>query len=63
VRGPIAAVTTTRELGWIDEGRMQRYYELVKTWLGIEKPFAVETAFNNKLLDPAIKMNASKLDK
>jgi len=53
--------TTTKGLGWIDEGRMQRDYELVKTYLGIEKPFAVETAFNNKLLDPAIKMDASKL--
>jgi NitT/TauT family transport system substrate-binding protein len=55
--------TTTKGLGWIDEGRMQKDYELVKTYLGIEKPFAVETAFDNKLLDPAIKMDASKLEK
>ena len=53
--------TTTKGLGWIDEGRMQKDYELVKTYLGIEKPFAVETSFNNKLLDPAIKMDASKV--
>jgi NitT/TauT family transport system substrate-binding protein len=52
--------TTTKGLGWIDEGRMQKDYELVKTYLGIEKPFAVETAFTTKLLDPAIKMDASK---
>jgi NitT/TauT family transport system substrate-binding protein len=42
---------------------MQKDYELVKTYLGIEKPFAVETSFNNKLLDPAIKVEASKLEK
>jgi NitT/TauT family transport system substrate-binding protein len=53
--------TTTKGLGWIDEGRMQKDYELVKTYLGIEKPFAVETAFTTKLLDPAIKMDASKV--
>ena len=54
--------TTSKGLGWIDEGRMQRDYELVKTYLGIEKPFAVETAFDNKLIDPTIKMDASKLE-
>ena len=53
--------TTTRGLGWIDGGRMQKDYELVKTYLGIEKPFAVETAFTTRLLDPAIKMDASKV--
>jgi NitT/TauT family transport system substrate-binding protein len=53
--------TTTKGLGWIDDGRMQKDYELVKTYLGIEKPFAVETAFTTKLLDPAIKMDASKV--
>jgi len=53
--------TTTKGLGWIDDGRMQKDYELVKTYLGIEKPFAVETAFTTKLLDPAIKMDASKI--
>jgi NitT/TauT family transport system substrate-binding protein len=53
--------TTTRGLGWIDQGRMQKDYELVKTYLGIEKPFALETAFTTRLLDPAIKMDASKV--
>ena len=55
--------TTTRGLGWIDEGRMRGDYELVKTYLGIEKPFGVESAFTSKLLDPAIKMDASKVEK
>jgi NitT/TauT family transport system substrate-binding protein len=53
--------TTTRGLGWIDQGRTQKDYELVKTYLGIEKPFALETAFTTRLLDPAIKMDASKV--
>ena len=50
-------------LGWIDEGRMRKDYELVQTYLGIEKPFAVESAFTSRLLDPAIKMDASKVEK
>jgi NitT/TauT family transport system substrate-binding protein len=51
--------TTTKALGWIDPGRMQKDYELVQTYLGMEKPFAVETAFTTKLLDSLIKMDAS----
>jgi NitT/TauT family transport system substrate-binding protein len=42
---------------------MQKDYELVQTHLGMEKPFAVETAFSTKLLDPSIKMDASKVKK
>jgi NitT/TauT family transport system substrate-binding protein len=42
---------------------MKSDYELVQTYLGIEKPFPLESAFNNKLLDPAIKMDASKVAK
>ena len=53
--------TTTKALGWIDAGRMQKDYELVQTYLGMEKPFAVETAFSTKLLDTSIKMDASKV--
>ena len=44
-------------------GRMQKDYELVQTYLGMEKPFAVESAFTTKLLDPSIKMDASKVKK
>jgi NitT/TauT family transport system substrate-binding protein len=55
--------TTTRGLGWIDEARMRKDYELVQTYLGIEKPFAVESAFTSQLLDPAVKMDASKVEK
>jgi NitT/TauT family transport system substrate-binding protein len=53
--------TTTKALGWIDGERMKKDYTLVETYLGIEKPFAVEAAFTTKLLDPAIKMDASKV--
>jgi NitT/TauT family transport system substrate-binding protein len=55
--------TTTKGLGWIDEGRMQKDYEMVQTYLGMEKPFAVQSAFTSRLLDPAIKMDASKVPK
>ena len=53
--------TTTRALGWIDDARMKKDYELVQTYLGMEKPFAVESAFTTKLLDTSIKMDASKV--
>ena len=55
--------TTTKGLGWIDEGRMRKDYELVQTYLGMEKAFPVESAFSNKLLDPAVKMDAGKVRK
>ena len=42
---------------------MQKDYELVQTYLGMEKPFAVESAFTNRLLDPTVKMDASKVPK
>jgi NitT/TauT family transport system substrate-binding protein len=55
--------TTTKALGWIDGERMKKDYELVQTYLGMEKPFEVGTAFSTKLLDPSIKMDASKVKK
>ena len=55
--------TTTRGLGWIDAARMQKDYELVQTYLGMEKPFAVESSFTTRLLDPSIKMDAGKVEK
>ena len=35
--------TTTKALGWIDAERMKKDYELVQTYLGMEKPFEVGT--------------------
>jgi NitT/TauT family transport system substrate-binding protein len=55
--------TTSKALGWIDGERMKKDYELVQTYLGMEKPFAVETAFSTKFLDTSIKMDASKVKK
>ena len=55
--------TTIKGLGWIDAERMKKDYELVQTYLGMEKPFAVESAFTTRLLDPSIKMDASKVKK
>ena len=55
--------TTTKALGWIDGDRMKKDYELVQTYLGMEKPFDVTTAFTTKMLDPSIKMDASKVKK
>ena len=55
--------TTTRGLGWIDGERMKKDYDLVQTYLGMEKPFDVQTAFTTKMLDPSIKMDASKVKK
>jgi NitT/TauT family transport system substrate-binding protein len=55
--------TTTKALGWIDGERMKKDYELVQTYLGMEKPFDVQTAFTTRMLDPSIKMDASKVKK
>ncbi len=55
--------TTSKALGWIDAERMKKDYELVQTYLGMEKPFAVETAFSTKLLDTSVKMDANKVKK
>jgi len=55
--------TTTKALGWIDGERMKKDYELVQTYLGMEKPFDVQTAFTTKMLDTSIKMDASKVKK
>ena len=55
--------TTAKALGWIDGERMKKDYELVQTYLGMEKPFDVQTAFTTRMLDPSIKMDASKVKK
>ncbi len=55
--------TTTKALGWIDGARIKKDYELVQTYLGMEKPFDVQTAFTTRMLDQSIKMDASKVKK
>jgi NitT/TauT family transport system substrate-binding protein len=53
--------TTVKALGWIDPGRMQSDYDLVQTYLGMEKPFDVKTAFTTRYLDESVKMDSSKV--
>jgi NitT/TauT family transport system substrate-binding protein len=47
---------TTVALGWFDPKRMDRDYELVKTYFGLEKPFDVKEAYTDDFLDTSIKM-------
>jgi NitT/TauT family transport system substrate-binding protein len=46
----------TVALGWFDSQRMQNDYNLVKTYLGIEKPFDVTEHYTNEFLSKSIKM-------
>lgn len=43
-------------LGVLDEARMASDYEIVKTYIGLETPFDVKTAYTNEFLDRSIKM-------
>ena len=52
--------TTTKALGWIDARRMKKDYELVQTYLGMEKPFDVNTAFSVKMLDRPSRWTAAR---
>jgi NitT/TauT family transport system substrate-binding protein len=45
-------------LGWHDDKRMAADYDLVKEYVGLEKPFDVKTAYTNDFLDKSIKMVA-----
>jgi NitT/TauT family transport system substrate-binding protein len=46
----------TMALGWFDPKRMDDTYNLVKTYVGIEKPFDIGGAYTNAFLDKSIKM-------
>jgi NitT/TauT family transport system substrate-binding protein len=50
-------------LGWHDDKRMADDYELVKTYLGLEKDYDIKTAYTNEFLDKAIKMTAVETPK
>jgi len=43
-------------LGWHDDARMKADYELVRDYVGIDKPFDVKTTYTNEFLDKSIKM-------
>ena len=46
----------TVALGILDDARMAADYDIVKTYLGLETPFDVKTAYTNEFLDRSIKM-------
>jgi len=46
----------TVALGWHDPGRMQSDYELVKDYIGIDKPYDVKSVYDNEFLDTSIRM-------
>ncbi len=43
-------------LGILDDARMAADYELVKTYIGLDAPYDVKTAYTNEFLDRSIKM-------
>jgi NitT/TauT family transport system substrate-binding protein len=43
-------------LGWHDDARMQADYQLVRDYVGIDKPFDVKATYTNEFLDKSIKM-------
>ena len=43
-------------LGVLDDARMAADYELVKTYIGMDKPFDVKSAYTNEFLDSSVKM-------
>ena len=44
-------------LGIHDDGRMKADYELVREYIGLDKPFDVKVAYTNEFLDRSIKMS------
>jgi len=47
-------------LGWHDDARMKTDYELVRDYVGIDKPFDVKTTYTNEFLDKSLKMKVVK---
>ncbi|HKQ27780.1 MAG TPA: ABC transporter substrate-binding protein [Burkholderiales bacterium] len=43
-------------LGWHDDARMKADYELVRDYIGIDKPFDVKSTYTNEFLSKSIKM-------
>ena len=53
-------ISQTVALGWHDDARMKADYELVRDYVGIDKPFDVKSVYTNEFLDKSIKMKAVK---
>jgi NitT/TauT family transport system substrate-binding protein len=43
-------------LGWHDPARMQSDYDLVKEYIGVDKPFDVKSTYTNEFLDKSVRM-------
>src|SRR5205807_836094 len=43
-------------LAWRDDARMKADYELVRDYIGIDKPFDVKSTYTNEFLDKSVKM-------
>jgi NitT/TauT family transport system substrate-binding protein len=53
-------ISQTVALGWHDDARMKADYQLVRDYVGIDKPFDVKSVYTNEFLDKSIKMKAVK---
>ncbi len=51
--------STTVAAGWMDPKRMASDYDLIKTYIGIDKPYDVKTAFTDEFLSKEFKIPAS----
>src|SRR2546421_635768 len=49
-------ISQTVALGWHDDARMKADYDLVRDYIGIDKPFDVKAVYTNEFLDKSIKM-------
>ncbi len=43
-------------LGYLDDARMKSDYDLVAEYIGLDKPFDINTAYTNEFLDKSIRM-------
>ena len=55
-------ISQTVALGWHDDARMQHDYNLVREYVGIDKPYDVKTVYTNAFLDKSIRMIPVKGD-
>jgi NitT/TauT family transport system substrate-binding protein len=49
-------VSRSVALGWHDDKRIASDYDLVKDYIGIEKPYDIKSAYTNEFLDKSVKM-------
>ena len=55
-------ISQTVALGWHDDARMKADYALVHDYIGLDKPYDVQTTYTNEFLDQSIKMKAVRAD-